>query len=131
MSYFRANAKAIFPFKVSGCAKMTAKASCNLEAMPAGILGTAGTVAVTTGKNSFQFTVTSNGYFDAAGSTIRFRTFESGGSTWLEQYGSAGNVTLASELAFYLGVVHGTWGTQANNLTCAMSSDVCMSRVMG
>lgn len=67
-------------------------------------------------STSFTFTVTSNGYFDAAGSHITFSLSSRSGELYLSQNGDARNPNVFSTVGFDIGYIKYTWQQQANNL---------------
>ncbi len=119
-TYFKDNLATIFPFKVSGPKDIKDGTSLRLDVDPSLIRGV-GTVKVgdVTSK-SLTFTVTSNHYFDPAGSTITFSTSQSNGNVYLSQTANApGAGTLSNLIAPTLAAE--TWQNQASNLTYSMA----------
>ncbi len=117
MAVFATNPTAIFPFPVSGCRAFTQGASCTLDALPPGSENSVGTVSVSRSPTAVRFTVTSDSYFDARGSTITFATVERGGYLYLQQSARSTAMRLPNLLTrplVYPGSM-GTWFLQANN----------------
>lgn len=122
MNAFKSNPAAVFPFPVTGCSKLTDGQVCHLEGLGGPVAGAVkiplsdGDVRVSTTGEAVRFTVVSDGYFDSAGSTVTFRTYELNGDVYLSQTGSATNSALFAfgpvvQLGAYL-----QWGQQADNL---------------
>jgi hypothetical protein len=123
MSVMRKNATQIFPFAVSGCPGVTNGSKCGLTVLPFGVLNTQGEVKVATTSTSFRFTVTNSDYFDAAGSTITFRTYERDGNLYLSQTGVAINPKWWASVIYDTGLIEVPWGIQAYQLRGYLYSD--------
>jgi len=116
MKTFQSKPSAIFPFPVSGCSKFVEGARCNLQVIPGGLFNSSGTVKVHATATSTKFTVTSEGYFDAPGSIIIFKTFERDGILYLSQTAQAYETVPAAQLGLEFGFVEANWRQQAANL---------------
>jgi hypothetical protein len=84
MSIFRREPHRVFPFPITGCARLAKGGACHVHALY-GVAPGNGTVRVSYGHNSTTFTVISKGYFDDRGSTITFSTFVRHGDLYLSQ----------------------------------------------
>jgi hypothetical protein len=119
---FREHPGEIFPFGVQGCSTLTNGASCRLVdavLVPSG--DGSGTVDVKTTATSVTFTVTSNDYFDAPGSTIRFDIVKRRDGYYLDQTAKAtgANIAVAATINV-LGAHQVPWSIQSENLRRAV-----------
>ena len=121
MDTFQEHPAEIFPFTVSGCSGLTHGQTCHLSDTQPGP-ASSGDVRVTTTPTAVRFTVTSNAYFDAPGSTITFSTEQRGRTIYLKQKAVAGMSQYGGILSPipYLGAYYATWWPQALNLRSAM-----------
>ena len=116
MKKFEDDPEAVFPFPVSGCTQFRQGTVATLHPGPA-LAGGVGKVRVTlVSPSSFEFTVISNGYFDAPGSHITFSLGRSHGKLYLSQHGVSANTLLAADIGVQLGYAEYSWHQQAHNL---------------
>lgn len=116
MKKFEDDPRAVFPFPVTGCTEFREGTVCTLHPGPS-IVGGVGKVRVSlTSPSSFEFTVLSNGYFDAPGSHITFSLGRSHGKLYLSQNGVSANTLLMPEIGVQVGYAEFTWQQQARNL---------------
>jgi len=86
-----------------------------------GHLGDAsGTVKIATTDNSVKFTVVSNDYFDAPGSTIEFRVVDRKGEKFLDQIANAHGANYFVTRGIDIGFAKVTWSTQSTLLRGAI-----------
>ncbi|QOT15368.1 hypothetical protein [Paenarthrobacter sp. YJN-5] len=121
---FREHPKEIFPFPVEGCATFTEGATCRLKsAHPVILFGDRdGTVRVNLkSETNVTFTVVSNDYFDAPGSTISFDIVQRGDVPVLTQTADAHGTNPIISLGINTtGQQWIPWFTQAAYLTSAV-----------
>jgi RHS repeat-associated protein len=116
MRVFEAHPGQVFPFPIGGCPVFRNNSVCTLFAGPS-FVGGVGQVRVNLLTNtSFRFTVISQGYFDAPGSTITFATSESHGNLYLSQHGVASSTAFVPWVAVHAGVAEFQWIAQAASL---------------
>ncbi|MEI2279582.1 hypothetical protein OHC50_19165 [Paenarthrobacter ilicis] len=121
---FREHPKEIFPFPVEGCSTFTEGATCRLKsAHPVILFGDRdGTVRVNLkSETNVTFTVISNDYFDAPGSTISFDIVQRGDVPVLTQTADAHGTNPIISLGINTtGQQWIPWFTQAAYLTSAV-----------
>jgi RHS repeat-associated protein len=113
---FKDHPSDIFPFAIGGCSKFVTGEQCRLENASPTLWDGSGTVSVATTSTTVKFTVVSNDYFDAPGSTIQFSIVHRSDGYYLDQTAQA----RGSDILVTMGVgVSGedfTWQWQAANL---------------
>ncbi|WP_245828191.1 RHS repeat-associated core domain-containing protein [Micromonospora avicenniae] len=121
MDVFKANPEFVFPFQVDGCPEFKDGEICTLHPGPAIVHGV-GDVYVTTTDTSVKFTVVSDKYFDARGSTITFSVVEKKGDLYLSQHAEASETKLAAGIGVKAGYARQNWNDQAHNLRVLLRS---------
>ncbi|MFJ5611524.1 RHS repeat-associated core domain-containing protein [Streptomyces sp. NPDC093221] len=129
MAYFKAHPKEMFPFKVTGCDAFTQGAMCTLhpgDSIAHGlgrIAGGPGKVKVSfKDKTSFTFTVTNKGYFDDAGSQIKFSISSRKDGVYLTQKAYTTGSNWFAWAGVKMGAAKQQWQQQARNLRNAMEN---------
>ncbi|MGP0223696.1 hypothetical protein [Paenarthrobacter sp. NCHU4564] len=117
---FKDHPTEIFPFDVQGCSTFEDGASCTLIKAVAGDYwpfgDDTGVVAVSATDTSVTFTVTSEDYFDAPGSTITFDVVQRQNGYYLDQTTQASGANVFVTMGQAVGIQRIPWAEQANNL---------------
>jgi hypothetical protein len=118
---FKDHPNDIFPFAIGGCSRFITGDNCRLEHAAYLLSGDgSGTVKVRATATTVTFTVASNDYFDAPGSTIKFSIIQRQNGYYLDQTAHATGSNILVTLGVGLGIVDIPWQTQGADLRNAV-----------
>jgi hypothetical protein len=113
---FRSNLNTIFPFGVNDCGHTNGQEYCTISPAFSYLNGVASVLVTFPTPGSFEFTIVSEGFFDAPGSHVTFSLFEQNGNLYLNQHGYGYGTDLFGEIAYDDETFLHSWQGQACKL---------------